>query len=292
MNIIKTTTKSALHWHKRKMPANWDLNIYRGCSHRCAYCFARYSHSYLEDEEFFENVYVKTNIIENLKRELSSKKWQREAVNIGGVTDVYQKAEEKYKLVPQVIKTLVRYKTPFYLITKSNLIERDLDLIVAASKEVDVIIGSSICTFDKNLSSKLEPGAATPEKRLSFLRTLSQNNVHTTVLMMPGIPYITDTSSNIEEIFRRCKHAHIENIIPGLLNLKGNTKKIFLDFIRIEFPEYYKDIANLFKGSYLSRSYAEQFRQTCMALRKKYNYFNKYQEIPPPKIPTQLKLPF
>lgn len=96
------------------MPCAWDLNIYRGCEHGCRYCYALYSHDYLNDSDrrFFDRVYYKSNIAQVLEKELSAKSWKHEAVNIGGVTDSYQPLEEQLQIMPEILKVLIKHKTP------------------------------------------------------------------------------------------------------------------------------------------------------------------------------------
>ncbi|MMZ61897.1 hypothetical protein D1872_240720 [compost metagenome] len=107
---------------KRNVPFAWDLNIYRGCEHGCKYCYAIYTHDYLNagSEKYSEDIYVKTNIVEQLEMQLSSPSWKREVVNIGGVTDSYQPAEAIYKLMPDILQLMIKYKTPCIISTKST----------------------------------------------------------------------------------------------------------------------------------------------------------------------------
>lgn len=97
----------------------WDLNIYCGCEHGCKYCYAMYSHDYLGSEEYFKDIYVKTNIVERLEEQLRSYSWKREVVNIGGVTDSYQPLEAEYKTMPEILKLMIKYRTPCIISTKS-----------------------------------------------------------------------------------------------------------------------------------------------------------------------------
>ena len=134
MEYIELDSKSALNKLKRRIPYSYDLNIYRGCEHGCKYCYAIYSHDYLNDNNFFDKVYYKKNILEHLEKELSSPNWKREIVNIGGVTDSYQSIEEKLEIMPEVLKLMIKYKTPVIISTKSDLILKDIDLIDKLSR--------------------------------------------------------------------------------------------------------------------------------------------------------------
>ena len=110
MQLREITIKSALHYHENEMPCNWDVNIYRGCSHGCRYCFAQYSHDYLGAGNFFHEIYAKVNVAGVLDRELSRRKWKHARINLSGVTDAYQPAEAEEKIMPDVWKVLIRHR--------------------------------------------------------------------------------------------------------------------------------------------------------------------------------------
>ena len=105
--------KSALNKINSFLPYHYDLNIYRGCEHHCVYCFAKYSHRYLEDDNFFDHIYIKENIVEELAKKLSSKSWKRDVINLGGVTDSYQPIEKEKQLMPKILKLLTKSRTCF-----------------------------------------------------------------------------------------------------------------------------------------------------------------------------------
>ena len=147
--IKEISAKSALHYHEQTFATNWDVNVYRGCGHGCVYCFARYSHRYLGDADFFHDIYVKTNIAENLDREFSRRNWTREPVNVGGVTDAYQPAEEKYCLMPDVIRVFIKHRNPLVIVTKSVLPLRDIALIGELAKLAEVAVLVSVSTLDE-----------------------------------------------------------------------------------------------------------------------------------------------
>lgn len=128
------TCTTALHELKRKTPYGWDLNIFKGCSHGCSYCYAMGTHGFSGLTDFTTNISVKTNIVDVLEKQLASPNWKREIINIGGVTDSYQPAEAQYRLMPEILKLLIKYKTPAIISTKSDLVLRDYDLIDQLSR--------------------------------------------------------------------------------------------------------------------------------------------------------------
>lgn len=126
--------------------------------HHCQYCYALYSHKYLEQDDFFGKVFVKENIVELLEKKLRSKRRAREVINLGGVTDSYQFAAEKtYQLMPQILKLFIKYKQPCIISTKSDLILRDIALWDELAREVPVSIGVSLITTDEKLQAIVEP---------------------------------------------------------------------------------------------------------------------------------------
>ena len=192
--------KSALNKIDNEYGFCYDLNIYRGCLHKCYYCFAVYSHKYINSKDFFGEIFVKKNIAEVLEKELSSRNWNRDIINLGSVTDNYQEAEKDYKLMRDVLKLLIRYKTPMCISTKSDLILRDFDLIDELSSIVPVRIASTITTLDEKLSSLIEPNVISPEKRFNMLREFKKTKAIVAVHAMPVMPFITEDS--IEDIFK------------------------------------------------------------------------------------------
>ncbi|MDR2915383.1 MAG: hypothetical protein LBV74_11220, partial [Tannerella sp.] len=175
---------------KRKIPFAWDLNIYRGCEHGCKYCYAIYSHDYLAEgsEQYFSDIYVKTNVVEQLEKQLSAPSWKPEVVNIGGVTDSYQPAEEHYKLMPDILRLMIKYKTPCIISTKSNLVLRDYDLIEELSRITYVNVAATVTCMDEDMRKKIEPGGVMSMRRFAMLKEFSKTNASTSLHFMPIIP--------------------------------------------------------------------------------------------------------
>jgi len=291
--IEEITIKKALNkLHSNFLPYKWDLNIYRGCSHRCQYCYALYSHQYLESRKnFFDTIYVKTNIVEALEKELSNKKWKREVINLGGVTDSYQPLEEKYKIMPEVLKLMIKYKTPIVISTKSDLILRDIDLLIKLASVATVNVAVTITTMDENIRNKIEPGAKSSEKRLEVLKQLSGKNIGLGLHLMPILPMLTDSEENIENIFREVSKIPIDYSICGFLNLRSATRVNFLDFIKRDFPNLFNDYLKLYKSPFIIKEYAKNIYEKIWRLKKKYNINSDYKKnLPKEVIVKQLNL--
>lgn len=292
MVVEEIQIKKALNKLNSKfLPYKYDLNVYRGCSHHCQYCYALYSHKYLENGSFFDTIYVKTNIVEALEKELSSKRWKREVVNLGGVTDSYQPIEEKYKIMPEVLKLMIKYKTPIVISTKSDLILRDVDLLEELAKIASVNVAVTITTMDENIRNKIEPGAKSSEKRIEVLKKLANKNIGLGLHLMPILPMITDSEENIENIFREVSKVPIDYVICGFLNLRSTTRVNFLDFIKKDFPNLFQEYLKLYQSPFINKEYSKNVYEKIYKLRRKYNISNDYKKNLPKKIiPKQLDL--
>lgn len=240
MAVREIKCSAAMHRvSSRFLPYSWDLNPYRGCAHGCRYCFALYSHHYMGDgnSDFYNDLFVKVNIAEKLEFELSRRSWSGWLVNLGGVTDCYQPAEARYQLMPDILRLMIKYRTPCVISTKSDLILRDFDLIVRLSEAAAVNIAATITCMDERVREKLEPGGAPSARRFEVLRAFSGTRACTGVHLMPVIPFLTDSRANLSAI---CEGAHAvkaDYLLPALLNLRGPTRTVFLDFLRRDFPQ-------------------------------------------------------
>lgn len=276
IRVNKMEVKSALTKLKRKIPYGWDLNIYRGCQHGCQYCYAMYSHQYIGNDRFFRDIYVKENIVEHLEEELSSENWKREVVNIGGVTDSYQPIEEEYRLMPQILKLFIKYKTPAIISTKSKLILRDYDLIDELSRITYVNVAATITTMDETVRTKIEPGGASSLERFEVLREFRKTNASTGLHVMPIIPYITDSEENFEKMFAIAAECGVHYVLPVTLYLRGITRKNFIAFLEQEFGEIQEDFKKLYKTGGADKSYKNQLYEMVNRLRDKYGLSNSY----------------
>ncbi|MCB6365435.1 radical SAM protein [Intestinibacillus massiliensis] len=271
------TCQSACNRLKRKTPYRWDLNIYRGCAHGCCYCYALGSHKYVGDgTDFYRDIYVKTNIVEQLERQLSAPDWQREVVNIGGVTDSYQPAEAQYRLMPEILRLLIRYKTPAIISTKSALVLRDYDLIDELSHITYVNIAETITTMDEGLRGKLEPGAAPSAKRFEVLRAFRETRASVGLHLMPIIPHLTDSRENMDALLQNARDCRVHYVLPGMLYLRGETRQAFLSFVQREFPALHAEMVTLYKTGGAERHYKNGFYEMFNALRKQYGLSNSY----------------
>lgn len=267
---------TALHKLKRKIPYGWDLNLYRGCAHACIYCYAQHTHGYLEDDDF-TSIYAKTNIVEVLERELASPSWNREIINIGGVTDSYQPAEAELKLMPEILKLLIKYKTPAIISTKSDLILRDYDLIARLAEITYINIASTITTMDEEVRAKIEPGAASSAARFAMLGEFRKTNASVGLHTMPIIPYLTDSRENMEALCREATRARVHYMLPGVLYLRGKIRNFFFDQTAKHFPPQYPLIRELYKKGGADPAYKDRLYNTIVnPLRETYGLSSSY----------------
>lgn len=278
-NYKEITCNEACNKLKRKMPYSWDLNIYRGCVHGCKYCYAMYSHNYLGSNKYFDDIYVKTNIVEKLEEQLSRSSWKREVVNIGGVTDSYQKIEEYYKLMPEILKLMIKYKTPCIISTKSDLILRDYDLIEELSNITYVNIAATITTMDENIRSKIEPNGLESAKRFEMLKEFSKTNASTGLHIMPIIPYINDNYENLECLYKNAKESNVSYVLPGTLYLRGKTREEFFKFIKEELPDFYEPLNELYETGSAGQEYKDELYKNVNEIKDKYGICNSYSKI-------------
>ncbi len=271
--------KSALNKLKRRVPYGWDLNIYRGCQHGCQYCYAMYSHQYLDSWAFFSEIYAKTNIVDVLEKELSSPNWKREVINIGGVTDSYQPAEAKYQLMPQILKLLIKYRTPAIISTKSKLILRDFDLIDQLSRITYINVAETITTMDEEIRRKIEPFSSTSMERFEVLKEFRKTNASTGIHLMPIIPYITDSEENFDRLFRQASQCNVDYVLPGTLYLRGTTRNHFFTFVEKEFPEESEEIKSLYKTGGAGKEYKTELYKMVNRLRDQYNLSSSYMKV-------------
>jgi len=272
LNVTEITCQQALNRINSKfLPFAWDLNIYRGCQHGCIYCYAIYSHDYLEAGSFSDDIYVKVNIVEQLERQLSSPRWKGGTINIGGVTDSYQPLEAKYKFMPDIFKLLIKHKTPCTISTKSDLMLRDYDLIDELSKIASVNVSATITCADAGTRKKIEPLGKDALEKFHMLKEFAKTGASTGFHHMPIVPYITDKKEDIEQLYACAADSKVGYVLTGVLYLRGKTRKVFFDAIAREYPELLQALRHLYQKREAYKAYGEALYQGVInGLRRKY----------------------
>src|SRR6267142_2124842 len=215
-----------------------SINPYRGCEHGCIYCYARPSHAYLELSpglDFETKLFAKTNAAELLRAELSKPGYVPSPIAIGANTDCYQPIERKFRITRQILEVLAECEHPFTLVTKSALVERDLDLLAPMAKKNLVKVFVSIGSLDRALARKLEPRAASPQRRMDVLRNLAQAGVPCGVMVAALIPGLNDKT--LEEVLEAASAAGAAEAAYVIMRLPNELKELFKEWLAAHYPE-------------------------------------------------------
>lgn len=226
------------------------MNIYRGCSHGCIYCDSR-SKCYQMQHDF-EDIEVKTNAPEMLEAELRSKR-AKCMIGIGAMTDPYIPLEAKLKYTRRCIEVIERYGFGVSVLTKSNLILRDLDLLVSINKRAKAVVQMTLTTYDEQLCKILEPGVCTTKERFEVLKTIHDNDIPTVVWLCPILPFINDTEENLRGILDYCVRAKVWGIINfGIgVTLREGDREYFYAHLEKHFPGMKQKYQQKFGNSYI-----------------------------------------
>ncbi|MFT5285056.1 MAG: DNA repair photolyase [Planctomycetota bacterium] len=220
------------------LPFRYSLNAYRGCTHACAYCYARRSHQFLgfgAGTDFDRKIIVKRNAAELLAKKISSKNWKRDVIAFSGNTDCYQPLEVKYELTRRCLETCLEFNTPVGIITKSNLVRRDIDLLTKLARGPGAQVHVSIPFLDAGDCRKVEPGTPTPSQRFETIRQLSEAGITTALAMSPMIPGLNDHA--IPGIVERAARAGASTAFISLLRLSAEVRQVFEERLNLEFPD-------------------------------------------------------
>ncbi len=260
-------TKSALNHvpaTSTMLPGEWTINPYRGCTHACAYCYARPTHEHLGlnlGADFDRQVVVKVNIADVLQQELATKRALPERVAFGTNTDPYQRAEGRYELMPRIIDALTGARIGFSILTKGSIIRRDLDRLARSSAAVNVELGLSISFLDDDLQHSLEPGTPSTAARLATLRMIRDAGMDCTVFLAPILPLLTDSERQLDDVVAALAAAGATNVLPSPLYLMNGVKELYFSWLRREHPGLVPAYGELFAHG--SRS-PQPYRDTVM----------------------------
>jgi len=255
------------------MPFEWTLNPYRGCTHGCHYCYARRYHTQFElgaDDEFASVIFVKTNFVEMLRRELQKPSWKGEYVAVGTATDCYQPIEGHYKLTRGTLEALCDYRNPAGLITKGPMIVRDKDVLADLSACAGSSVYISVPCLDENVWRQLEPGTAPPLQRLRAVRELVDAGVRTGVIMNPIVPGISSRPALMEQTMKAIADSGAHFVGCNVMFLEGGTRDHFTRWLESEHPELVDGYRRLYTRKYAPASYRRDVESVFTALRDKY----------------------
>jgi len=289
------------------VPFELSINPYRGCEHGCVYCFARPSHAYMglsPGLDFETELFAKTGAAERLREELARPGHVPSPIALGINTDAYQPVERRLRITRDLLEVLAEARHPVTIVTKSALIERDLDLLAPMARAGLAQVAVSITTLDRELARRLEPRAAAPQRRLETMRHLSEAGVPVTLLMAPLIPVLTD--GEVEGLLAAAAEAGAVAAGYVLLRLPLEVADLFEDWLRTHVPLKAKHVLSRIRDTrggqlYDARfgrrmvgegAYAELLRQRFRLARRRAGLAGRMPELDlsqfvPPRVPTK-----
>ena len=236
--ILRDTARRVINKNESPdIPHRYSVNPYRGCEHGCVYCFARPSHAYLglsPGLDFETKIFAKENAAAVLEQELAHRHYKPQTIALGINTDSYQPTERRLKIARAMLEVLCKCNHPVSLVTKSSLIERDLDLLAPMAEKGLVEVAISVTSLDNALTRKLEPRACAPFRRLKIIENLARAGVPTTVLVAPIIPAVTD--AEMEAILQHAGDAGAVHAGYVMLRLPHELKAVFSDWLDEHMP--------------------------------------------------------
>ena len=264
----------------RNLPFTWAINPYRGCEFACKYCYARYTHEFMEmsDEDFEHKIFVKQHAADLLRQELKKVK-KHEEIALGTATDPYQPAERRYEITRAILKEFARHRGfELGIVTKSNLIVRDAELLREIGKNNRLFVNVTITTVNSDLARTLEPRAPRPDLRLDAVRQLNLAGVAAGVICAPVLPGITDAPRDLEELVKAAAEVGARFIFANPLFLKPCSASIFLPFLEKEFPHLVATYRERYEQrAFLPPAFGKRLSELMARLRAKYGIHNGYE---------------
>ncbi|PYV53326.1 MAG: radical SAM protein [Acidobacteria bacterium] len=259
---------------RRQMPFTWTINPYRGCEFACKYCYARYTHEFMEMRdgvEFEQKIYAKQHAADLLRQELRRVK-TGEQIAIGTATDPYQPIEKKLEITRAILQEFSRHSgLDLGIVTKSAMIARDIDLLKEISQQNRITVNFTVTTVDPELARILEPRAPRPDLRLQALCKLRDAGIRAGVICAPVLPGISDAPRQLEAVVRGAAEAKASHIHANPLFLKPCSAAVFLPFLKENFPELVPDYEKRFKDrAFLPTAYRKRISELFAQFRATY----------------------
>ena len=273
----------------RNMPFTWTVNPYRGCEFACKYCYARYTHEYMELRDplsFERQIYVKQHVAEQTRRDLRRVK-PGEEIAIGTATDPYQPAERRYRATRSILEVLAECRgLEIGLITKSNLVLRDAELLREISQRSKLHVTLTVTTLNTELARILEPRAPRPDLRLDTIRQLSLLGIRAGVSCAPVIPGITDSPRDLDALVRAARDAGASFLFANPLNLRPCSFAVFMPFLEEKFPALVAQYRQRYgKRAYVEKAYQQRISNLARALKRKHGLVSRHREEPAEEAP-------
>jgi DNA repair photolyase len=271
-----------------RMPFTWTINPYRGCEFACKYCYARYTHEFMElrdNTEFERKIFVKQQASHLLRHDLRKVK-AGEEIAIGTATDPYQPAERRYEVTRGILEEFALHRGfQIGIITKSQLILRDLELLRRISENNHISVNITITTLDTNLARILEPRAPRPDLRLNAIRILNEASIPCGVSCAPVLPGITDRPRDLDALVAAARDHGARSIFANPLFLKPCSASVFMPFLEKEFPHLAENYRKRYgKNAFVPDAYRKRVQQLMASLKRKHGFpvhRDRYEERRP-----------
>lgn len=259
--VFRDVSRSIITYNESPdVPFDRSINPFRGCEHACAYCFARPTHAYLglsPGLDFESKIFAKYAAAELLKKELAKTSYRPDVIALGANTDPYQPVERRLQLTRGILQVLHDCRHPVAIVTKSSLVERDIDLLVPMAQRKLAQVAFSVTSLDAELSRRLEPRATAPARRLRTIRTLSEAGIPVTVLFAPVIPALND--SELEAVLAAVREAGAQAAGYVLLRLPLEVNGIFQEWLSVHAPLKARHIMSLMRQIREGKAYQAEF---------------------------------
>jgi DNA repair photolyase len=262
------------HCDSTRVPFSWTVNPYRGCEFGCQYCYARYTHEYMEldGHDFEKKIYVKQDTGPLAGRDLGQARVQGEHIAIGTATDPYQPAEREFGATRAILEQMAaRRGLSVSITTKSDQVVRDIDLLKRIGEHSGISVNLSITTLRTRLARILEPRAPRPDLRLKAVEELRRAGIAAGVFAMPILPGITDREEDLDALARAARDAGAQWFAGSVLFLMPSAKEQFLPFLDAKFPRLARQYREWFtRAAYAPEDYRREIAERIRSLRKKY----------------------
>lgn len=257
-----------------RMPFTWTINPYRGCEFACKYCYARYTHEFMEMRDgvdFEQKIYAKQHAAELLRQELRRVKPGQD-IAIGTATDPYQPIERMLEITRAILQQLARHSgLELGIVSKSTMVVRDIDLLQEIARHNRISVSLTVTTVDPGLARILEPRAPRPDLRLEALTKLREAGIQAGVICAPVLPGITDSPKQLEAVVRGAADAKATHIYANPLFLKPCSAAVFLPFLKEHFPQLVPEYEKRFQDrAFLPAAYRKRISDLVSRLRLKY----------------------
>ena len=264
----------------RNLPFTWAINPYRGCEFACKYCYARYTHEFMEmsDVDFERKIFVKQHAADLLRQELRKVK-RGEPIAIGTATDPYQPAERRYEITRAILEQFARHRGfEIGIVTKSNMIVRDTELLLEIGRHNRLYVSLTITTVNTELARILEPRAPRPDLRLEAVRQLNLAGVRAGINCAPVLPGITDSPKDLEAVVEAAARAGAKSMFANPLFLKPCSASVFLPFLEKEFPHLVTQYRERYQQrAFLPAAYGKRLSELVARLRTKHGMRSEHE---------------